>query len=65
MNTYSKVTKDIRRSKCRLKSLFRMKGILCGGSKVYNPEARKDWASKLVEHNATFNSANLYWEQID
>ncbi|MFH1728057.1 MAG: hypothetical protein ABIA04_06535, partial [Pseudomonadota bacterium] len=46
-------------------SLFRMKGILCGGSKVYNPEARKDWASKLVEHNATFNSANLYWEQID
>jgi transposase len=64
MNTYFKINQDITRSKNRLKSVFRMKGILCAGQKIYSKANHDDWKKKLTGWSTTQNIAEIYWSQL-
>lgn len=45
--TYHKITKDVTRSKNRLKSFYRKNGIMVKGSSIYNPKNKEEYLSKL------------------
>ncbi len=44
---YQMVMSDSVRVQCRIKSLFRSRGIPTGGAKVYRESVRKEWKKKL------------------
>jgi transposase len=44
---YGLLTQDVARSKNRLKSLVRRRGIPCTGTGIYNPKERDRWVAKL------------------
>lgn len=46
---YQMLTQDVARTKNRIKSLYRRRGIPCSGDQVYSPAHREDWASRLPE----------------
>lgn len=47
--TYEKLTQDVTRVKCRIKSLYRSRGIDCPGETVYKPAGRAKLARHLPE----------------
>ncbi|MBU1701024.1 MAG: transposase [Candidatus Eisenbacteria bacterium] len=52
-HTYAKVTQDVARTKIRLKSLLRGRGIPCSGEAVYSIKTREAIIRKLPEAIAT------------
>lgn len=44
---YALLTRDVTRTKNRLKSLVRRRGICCSGDGIYNPQQRDHWVSQL------------------
>ncbi len=62
--SYVSVVGDGTRIKNRLKSLFRGRGIECGGTAVYSPDERSDWLAKL-DSAAVCARALRLWEELD
>jgi transposase len=48
----------------RLKSLYRSRGIGCGGTQVYSPRHRAHWLQQLVEPGAR-QRAKLLYQELD
>jgi transposase len=48
----------------RLKSLYRGRGISCGGTQVYSPRHRARWLEQLVEPGAR-QRAKLLYQELD
>ena len=46
---YGKLTGDVVRTKNRLRSLFRRRGVACPGPQVYDPERRRELVAALPE----------------
>ena len=49
---YGLLSRDVARSKNRLKSLVRRRGIDCSGEGIYKPGQREDWLGKLPAEQA-------------
>ena len=45
--TYDTLTRDVVRTQCRIKSLYRSRGISTPGRSVYNPDDRSEWVGRL------------------
>ena len=60
---YSKVTSDSVRVQCRLKALFRSRGVSTTSSQLFNPEQREQWVKKLPW--AYQRAAQLMYQQYD
>jgi len=60
---YHVLTQDVVRSKNRIKSLYRSRGISTPGSSVYDPNDRSVWVTKLP--SACRPSAILLGDQLD
>jgi transposase len=61
--TYDMVTRDVVRTQCRIKSLYRARGISAPGKSVYNPDDREEWVTRLPTSYRP--SALLLGSQLD
>jgi transposase len=61
-HTYSMLDQDLVRTKSRLKSVFRSRGVDVTGQGVYGPR-RNDWLEQLPE--TTRSSAELLYRELD
>ena len=62
--TYSNLVEDSTRAMLRLKSIYRSVAIRASGRRVYSPQERAQWLSKLTDRGARFRAQSLY-AQID
>ena len=60
---YRMVVSDSVRVQCRIKSLFRSRGIATGGAKVYRESVRKEWKKKLPM--AMHSLVEILYEELD
>lgn len=60
---YSKVTSDSVRVQCRLKALFRSRGVLTPGVQLFNAEQREQWVKQLPW--AYQSAAQLMYQQYE
>lgn len=61
---YEYLNKDVVRTKNRLKSAFRSRGVRCKGRKVYSEEARTEWIEK-IDVEALRARINSLYKQLD
>ena len=59
----SKLTQDLTRTKLRLNSLYRRRGVTCPNGDLYLPRHRSKWVTKLPPSGRP--CAELWGEQID
>ena len=59
----SKLTQDLTRTKLRLNSLYRRRGLTCPNGEIYLPRHRGKWVAKLPASGRP--CAELWGEQID
>lgn len=64
INQWVKIQRDKTRAKLRLKAKFRMNGIQCTGSKIYNQKKKDIWVKKLPNKNITPVCVQMFWDQI-
>jgi transposase len=62
--SYATLVQDGTRVMNRLKSLYRGRGIRCGGTQVYSPRHRARWLEQLVEPGAR-QRAKLLYQELD
>jgi len=62
--SYLTVSKDLARVMNRLKALYRSGGIACAGAKVYAPQHRSEWLSKITEAGGRCR-AEFICQQLD
>jgi len=62
--SYATLVQDSTRVMNRLKSLYRGRGIRCGGTQVYSPRHRARWLEQLVEPGAR-QRAKLLYQELD
>jgi len=62
--SYSTLVRDGTRVMNRLKSLYRGRGIRCGGTQVYSPRHRDRWLQQLTEEGAR-QRAELLYQELD
>jgi hypothetical protein len=62
--SYATLVQDGTRVMNRLKSLYRGRGISCGGTQVYSPRHRARWLEQLVEPGAR-QRAKLLYQELD
>jgi transposase len=62
-HTYTQVSRDLTRTKNRLKSVYQSRGVQCPGKSVYGETRRKEWLGKLPTSSRC--SANLLYEQLE
>jgi len=62
--SYATLVQDGTRVMNRLKSLYRGRGIPCGGTQVYSPRHRARWLEQLVEPGAR-QRAKLLYQELD
>jgi hypothetical protein len=60
--SYDQFTRDVTRTQCRLKALFRSRGVTTTRS-VYSMKCRDEWLAKLPAPHQP--RAQLYWQQLD
>jgi transposase len=60
---YRMVVSDSVRVQCRIKSLFRSRGISTGGAKVYRESVRSEWEKKLPV--AMHSLVEILYEELD
>jgi len=61
---YLNLVEDLTRVMHRLKALYRGRGIICGGQRVYSPLCRSQWLDQLREPGARSRAEVLY-RQLD
>ena len=61
--SHTTLTRDVVRTQCRLKSLFRSRGIPTSGRSIYNPDDRDTWLARLPASSRP--SALLLGHQLD
>jgi transposase len=61
--SYTALTRDVTRTQCRLKALYRSRGVSTPGKSVYNPKGREQWVEKLPAPCRP--SAILLGQQLD
>jgi hypothetical protein len=62
--TYQNLVEDSTRTMQRLKALFRARAIATPGRRVYQPEQRGEWLTKLSDRGVRFRAETLY-AQLD
>jgi transposase len=62
--TYLNLVEDSTRTMLRLKALFRARGIKAPGIRVYQPQNRLEWVSRLADGGVRFRASMLY-AQLD
>lgn len=62
--SYVTLVRDGTRVMNRLKSLYRGRGIRCGGTQVYSPRHRTQWLEQLLEAGAR-QRAKLLYQELD
>jgi transposase len=62
--SYLTLSKDVTRTRNRIKSLYRSWAIPCSGSSVYAPRHRAEWLAKIVEPGVRLRAQHLY-QQLD
>ena len=62
--SYSTLVRDGTRVMNRLKSLYRSRGIRCGGTQVYSPRHRAHWLEQVREPGAR-QRAELLYQELD
>jgi transposase len=50
VRAYQVVVRDCVRAKCRVKALYRSRGVSANGTEVFTPEHRDEWLEKLPSH---------------
>jgi transposase len=64
VHAYERLTEDTTRTKNRLKSLFRGRGIGCRGAAVFDKNQQQDWTRKL-EIEAIKRRAGYLYQELD
>ena len=59
----SKLTQDVVRTKQRLRSLYRRRGLTCSNDAIYAPRHRADWIRKLPQ--SLVPSAEILGQELD
>jgi transposase len=62
--SYQTISKDLKRVMNRLKALFRGWGIVCTGTRVYDPRYREEWLNKIPQLGVR-RRAELFYEHLD
>ena len=60
VRNYITLVQDTTRLMLRIKAIFRARGILCSGTKVYSPHHRREWLAQLTERGVRLRAESLY-----
>jgi transposase len=63
VRVHSMLVRDVMRTQCRIKAMFRERAIATGGGAVYSPDERSTWLRRLPA--ATRAATELLFDQLD